>query len=970
MDFPDEVRILARETGVLVESHSGRGFAWSPDSQSLAIGEYSQDGHIRVVDLKTGALQFESPCVLNQDIDWTAHGNLLAWSGQDQPMVVFDWSRKVRLGELGPPDVYWCVRFSPDGQRIAAGSTEGDVRIWGSRGEGAPLRLEHKSAVGQLSWSRDGRYLASASWNLTIIWDTIGGVEVERLEHGAGAVFHPNGGILATAYRELVLWDVEHLVPTRRLAPDYASDTARYLSRQAITVGRSLSGFQSAELWVPNLPGAEGPHSLGTLASDDQETNHALCLSRNSRTLFLGHQNGSLSCWNLETGNRIWQVATHSDRVNRVVLSPNDREIASIGNDSHELAVSDVSTGERHWQIQTELRWQVSLAWSPDGRFLAAGDASGQQLGVFSALSGERLRVWEIGEQIKSVHWSPGGRKIAIGGDRGLLEIWDFQANSVELRLNGHEKVVWDLRWSPDGKRLASAGGLDNTCRIWEAATGEVLAVMEGHEDSVHRARWRPDGQVVASSAYDKKVRIWDAGNGRELECFDVESSRQDSDLAWSSDGAFLAAVFQDSPVRFFDTRHLLPAGQPAVPVSPSIGHASLPSALAPLPAALAEMHRLDIYPPLSLVHDLLQLTGGQPVSGPLDALARHPGIKSLAALRWPTASRIGLAPVLLHELPLEGWEPPEELPPSRLRKALASALADSSDCSAEPPAVSMTLLEKQAEQIDERVLTLLALLGPEAVAADPGVVLRLLPRAAHLHALDAEKRRRLGARLRAGNPGHSSGAGAGVERAGVDLRGDLRSLLPSQLALPPQVMSYRHLRGELLYRARLGAEPPRLRPAVVLLDVSPACFGPIEEVTRLAAHIVLSSLQEAGQAAVLVTTGGVGTVRMIERPADLLEVWTARTLEPAQAARSLAIARGMREQLRDGHREPVLIVLSHAWFGAEDDRVPMDGLRGLFVQYPGQQVHPPLALSCEKWETITPARPAPLPSIMGRLAG
>ena len=71
-------------------------------------------------------------------------------------------------------------------------------------------------------------------------------------------------------------------------------------------------------------------------------------------------------------------------------------------------------------------------------------------------------------------------------------------------------------------------------------------------------------------------------------------------------------------------------------------------------------MHRLGIYPPLSLVQDLLDLTGGHLVDHPLAQLAKDTtGIPNLIALRWATPARIGLVALLLHKIPFPGWEPP-----------------------------------------------------------------------------------------------------------------------------------------------------------------------------------------------------------------------------------------------------------------------------------------------------------------------
>ena len=47
-----------------------------------------------------------------------------------------------------------------------------------------------------------------------------------------------------------------------------------------------------------------------------------------------------------------------------------------------------------------------------------------------------------------------------------------------------------------------------------------------------------------------------------------------------------------------------------------------------------------------------------------------------------------------------------------------------------------------------------------------------------------------------------------------------------------------------------------------------------------------------------------------------------------------------------------------------------MEGLRGLFVQYPGQSVRPVLAERCERWEEVKDGDLSRLGEMLGRLAG
>jgi ATP-dependent Clp protease ATP-binding subunit ClpC len=354
---------------------------------------------------------------------------------------------------------------------------------------------------------------------------------------------------------------------------------------------------------------------------------------------------------------------------------------------------------------------------------------------------------------------------------------------------------------------------------------------------------------------------------------------------------------------------------------------------------------------------------------GALADLSTHPGIRALVGLRWPAAARVGLVALLLRGVSLEGWKLPDGVSSSEMNEALSLALRGEI-VEPDPPPLTVAALQQAAETVDERLVTLLTAVGPEAVAADPGLPLRLLPKLPATPKLTAPQRRLLGIRLRSGTAGRSLGYGSGSERSGVELRGDLRSLLPSQLALPDEVLTSRHLRGELLYRARTGKEAPRLRPAVLVLDVSPASFGPVEATTRLAAHVLASSLLQAGLPVILVTAGGRSEVHPLERMSDLVEVWTRRRLEPAEAGRSVGVARALRETLRGGALEPVIVLLAHAWFGAEEEVPAVAGLRGLFVQYPSHTTRPPLASLCERWESVPAGETADLAERLARVVG
>jgi ATP-dependent Clp protease ATP-binding subunit ClpC len=193
--------------------------------------------------------------------------------------------------------------------------------------------------------------------------------------------------------------------------------------------------------------------------------------------------------------------------------------------------------------------------------------------------------------------------------------------------------------------------------------------------------------------------------------------------------------------------------------------------------------------------------------------------------------------------------------------------------------------------------------------------------------------------------------------------------VLASQYALPQPLFDYRALNGGLLYRARTGRAPPRLHPMVLVLDVSPAAFGPIEAMTRPAAHAVATTLRAAGLPVALVTAGGAGTARLADSAAAALAVLTERSLELADAVRAMAKAETLRRTLTGHGAEPLVLLLSHPWFGAEEpDAMIPTGLRALFIQYPGTPVRPAWADRCARSETLPPNAWSQLPQALGRL--
>ncbi len=486
----------------LSRMQSHEAVVFSPANNMLASGH--GDGKIRLWDATTGKRQANltghARLLKREDkevwaLAFSPDGKMLVSGSQDKTVKLWNADNRKNLATFkGHNGWVIAVAFSADGSILASGDTDKVIKLWdvNTKQERATL-IGHTNAISTLTFSPDGKTLASGSYDGTIrFWNQDTGEEISTFTAGhtewvKTVAFSENGTILTSAFFDgtVDVWSVKTKRELTTFTAAQSDNTSGIAFSQDATLlvsqgtngatlafrphgfGYSGSGAgirKEIKLWDITT----GDHIPGPWQDLDRTVN-ALAISPNNKILVAGmdHRGGILA-WDINTGEEILSLNSHSPFSRKFVFSSNSELLASSGRHSSQAQIWDVGTKQQISSLNMELA--KAVAFSHDSTLLASGHH-------------DHIVLWDI---------KPTGMK-----QRG--KILD----------TGHNK---ELKFSPDGNFLVApkTNGWKNLIHLWDVKNGWNLGTLSGHTEEITALEFSTDGKTFASGSKDGTVLLWD----------------------------------------------------------------------------------------------------------------------------------------------------------------------------------------------------------------------------------------------------------------------------------------------------------------------------------------------------------------------------------------------------------------------------------------------------------------------------
>lgn len=338
-----------------------------------------------------------------------------------------DKGKRIDSLDIEPERNAWAI--SPDGSRIAIGSSDNTTMLWDLNKKKKIYRLKFRvRALEDIYTVPEKNLLVLDSWDdLKEVWDASRLKFIENSNKYTNPLFIDSlthRGVFQSSASNLVIVDLKSdsvlleikgsdLLNSTRFSPDGKHIVVGYAYKNDLKIWNATTGV--LELTIVDSANNQ-------FAKFSNDGNKILSFTTLSTTPKI---------WNSKNGHLLAVLKGHSGYISYATFSPDGNLIAASSADSS------------------------VIVWDTLGRPL-------------QILRNEKMgKVW-------AVYFSHDNKKLLTKSDDYILRLWDVKTGNLLSEMKGHTSDIGNATFSKDDKFIFSVSH-DNTAKAWDTKTGKLL---------------------------------------------------------------------------------------------------------------------------------------------------------------------------------------------------------------------------------------------------------------------------------------------------------------------------------------------------------------------------------------------------------------------------------------------------------------------------------------------------------------
>lgn len=273
---------------------------------------------------------------------------------------------------------------------------------------------------------------------------------------------------------------------------------------------------------------------------------------QNSSLLVVGFNNGVFGLWELPSFTNLHTLSISQEKVTSVDINPSGEWLAFGARKLGQLLVWEWQSESYVLKQQGHFYDMNTISYAPDGQIVATGGDDGK-VKLWNLQSGFcTVTFSDHSASVSQVEFAKQGRILFSASLDGTIRAYDLLRYRNFKTFTSPSPTQFSSMAVDESGEIIAAGSIDSfEIFLWSVQTGKLMDVMSGHEGPVSGLSFGPGGAQLASSSWDRTIRVWDIyRRARTVEPYQLNSDALS--IAFRPDGKELATTTLDGQIQFW----------------------------------------------------------------------------------------------------------------------------------------------------------------------------------------------------------------------------------------------------------------------------------------------------------------------------------------------------------------------------------------------------------------------------------